>query len=829
LCVIDEAHEVFANIYRRYDKDGVYRADSSEARMADRIRGFLRQSPVLLLTATPIQNNLTELWGLVQYVEPTGTLLGNLRTFRDVFCDGDDRLLVAGQDDELRRRIETVVQRTLRRQAQEFLERPFVGRRAQIYEFAMSPPEKSLYDDVTAYLLEPQLMAFRGNQRQLLLIGFHRLMASSVAALAASLRKVAQRLDRLLNSGIWESDAALLDELELDDVDVDEAVDSETPSDAPDPEKVRKELQRVREFIQRAETLPRDSKADELLKVTRIIAERPPERRRAVIFTESLVTQDYVRGVLIARGGYAPEAITVFRGTNDSPRATQALELWQEEIGAHLPPHQRPSRTVAVRLALVHEFKTRSQVFISTEAGAKGLNLQFCDTIINYDLPWNPQRIEQRIGRCHRYGQEHDVTVINFLASDNEAQRLTFEILSRKLDLFGKVLDASDVVLHEPSTDAPEKLVGVLGNDFESKLRRIYERARTIDEITSELRRLREEMEEQRRKFEETWARTAGLIETRFDEQVKQSFRRLQTALPKGLARLDHELEGLFAGFLGASGISYERHSRDGQVRFEFAASALLPEGFRDGGAVVVGPGRALGDDTLYHGHPLVEAAVEEARAASGKRFQVAWTLDASAPAELRSCKGRIGRLLLSRIRYEGFERIDRLIPTVLLEGADGPLDADCGRWLLAQHPKDAAVSSPWNQDDVGDAIEETVFRDQSAVSAHEQELFERNIEQIERYVEDQLLVMRRRLSSETKTLRDAEDRRDAALGSDARTGAERRIAAAQKKIDESEAEIERLEHRDDADYGRWRDRAHERRYRSPEVTRILDVEFVLE
>ena len=154
--MIDEAHEVFANIYRRFDKDGKYNTESTEARMADRVRGFLRQSPVLLLTATPIQNNLTELWGLVQYVEPTGTLLGNLRTFRDVFCEGDDRLLVQGQDDELRRRIETVVQRTLRRQAQEFLERPFVGRRAQIFEYAMSPRAKSLYDDVTAYLLEPQ-------------------------------------------------------------------------------------------------------------------------------------------------------------------------------------------------------------------------------------------------------------------------------------------------------------------------------------------------------------------------------------------------------------------------------------------------------------------------------------------------------------------------------------------------------------------------------------------------------------------------------------------------------------------------------------------------
>src|SRR5450755_1890086 len=218
LCVIDEAHEVFANIYRRFDKEGDYRSDSPEARIADRVRSFLRSTPVLLLTATPIQNNLTELWGLIQYVEPTGTLLGNLRTFRDVFCDGDDRTLVRGQDDELRRRLTTVVQRTLRRQAQDFLERPFVGRRAQIYEFAMEPREKSLYDDVTAYLLEPRLLAFRGNQRQLLLIGFHRLMASSIAALAASLRKVAQRLELLLQTGASEPGVTLLEDLDFEDI-----------------------------------------------------------------------------------------------------------------------------------------------------------------------------------------------------------------------------------------------------------------------------------------------------------------------------------------------------------------------------------------------------------------------------------------------------------------------------------------------------------------------------------------------------------------------------------------------------------------------------------
>ena len=107
--------------------------------MAHRVRRVIGASPVLLLTATSIQNSLRELWGLVQYVDPTGTLLGDKPVFEDVFCADDGRGVAAHQAEELRRRLTTVVQRTLRRQAQEFLDRPFVGRRARLFEYRMSP------------------------------------------------------------------------------------------------------------------------------------------------------------------------------------------------------------------------------------------------------------------------------------------------------------------------------------------------------------------------------------------------------------------------------------------------------------------------------------------------------------------------------------------------------------------------------------------------------------------------------------------------------------------------------------------------------------------
>jgi hypothetical protein len=534
LIVIDEAHEIFAGLHKRYSRDGVYEETSDEARMAHRVRSFLRSSPVLLLTATPMQNSLAELWGLVQYVEPTGTLLGDIATFRKVFCAEDDKTLVPGQEHELQRRLAVVLQRTLRRQAQEFLDRPFTQRRCRLYEYAMSDDERSLYDDVTEYLLQPSLYAFAGRQRRLLLIGFHRRMASSIPALAASLENVAARLRRLrgtLSPGEMAVDMYrdLEDEDEIAEI-------SDEPDSIVDESVFSAELARVEGFIVRARSLPDDAKArsfQEAIRVVLDLGRRGHGSGKAVVFTESITTQEYLRTLLLAMDLQDGD-ITLFRGVNDGERAHQAHACWQKEEGSRFPPGSRPSREVAIRLALVHEFRTRSKVLICTEAGAKGLNLQFCETVINYDLPWNPQRIEQRIGRCHRYSQQRDVTVVNFLARDNEAHRLTFEILSQKLDLFGKVLDASDTVLHEPRTDAPEIVVSALSVEFESDLRNIYSRSRTLDEVTREIAALRDKIAERRDAYEKEYDRTSQIIESRFDENVRKVSRAYGKSCPRG-------------------------------------------------------------------------------------------------------------------------------------------------------------------------------------------------------------------------------------------------------------------------------------------------------
>jgi hypothetical protein len=838
LCVIDEAHEVFSGIHKRFNKLGEYLEESPHAQTAGRVRAVLSASgtPVLLLTATPMQNSLLELWGLVLYVDPLGTLLGDLPTFRDVFCGVDERQLASGQEEELRDRLHVVLKRTLRREAQEFLEKPFVGREARLFQYTMTADEKALYDDVTRYLLQPGIRAFQGRHRQLLLLNFHRLMASSTEALAASLERVATRLRRMISghdaarSGEDEAREVRAD-LEEDAADgADEmAIVEEAEHAFRDIDALSAELQRVDGYVTRARSLGAgDSKFRALLQALRFVSERggPQGARKLVIFTESRVTQTHLRQMLIASGQISDDEITLFSGTNDSPRALQALARWQEEM-----PQEgaKPKRDIAIRLALVHEFKTRARVFISTEAGAKGLNLQFCDTLVNYDLPWNPQRIEQRIGRCHRYGQQHDVTVINFLATDNLAQVLTFEILSQKLELFGTVLDASDQVLHRGSDKVRgEVLVSVLGADFESELRRIYERARTQDEVTEELRALRDHVAEERARFESAHARTTGLIETRLEEGLQRVFRQHKEAVPQALAELDRHLLSVVLAWLDASAIPYQRSEVAGEELLQVGSSPMLPEELRDGLTAAIGASKE--HLSLNLNHPLVLAAVADARALPA-RMSARIELPEDAPDELRRLAGQSGRMRLVRLSFDGFEKVDLLAPILLFDGGQLlplPLAELLLRGRMREGPmlETGADHGSLGDDALQDAVDETLFAVQAAVDGDEQKRFERAAQQADRYVEDRLLVLRNRRRSLMEKLDASRLRRDGATGSVARSEIEQQLFQLETDLTEVDGSIDRLERRDDPTFRRYQEHIHRRRYTPPRVQPLFDLDL---
>ncbi len=806
LCVIDEAHELFAGIYKRFAASGDYDDAAPAARTAGRVREVLQagQTPVLLLTATPIQNNLAELWGLVQYVDPLGTLLGDLPTFREVFCADDDRQLAPGQEDELRSRLKPVLQRTLRRQAQTFLEKPFVNRQARLFDYAMSPAERALSDDVTRYLLEPGIRAFQGRHRKLLLLGFHRRMASSTRALAASLDHVASRLRRMAAGQPPEDHdlTAMIGDLEDDELLI-------VPDDEPGATPVgdfASEIARVESFVTRANALVKDDgRFRSLLKAIEFVATRAKAGQGAsklVLFTESLVTQDYLRDALVESGLVRGDEITLFRGTNDGPRAQQALARWQAEVPAG--EGHSPSKDIAMRLALVHEFRTRSRVFISTEAGAKGLNLQFCNSVVNWDLPWNPQRIEQRIGRCHRYGQQHDVTVINFIAKDNEAQALTFDILSQKLELFGTVLSASDQILHRPAGPGGDVLVGALGAEFEAELTRIYERARTIDEVNAELRALREKVAEERRRYEETRSRTIGVIEQRFDDEVKRVFRLRRDAVPESLAELDRDLARVVRDFLVASSTPF-----------------VEKDGLLEVGGVITAIGPSAEHQSLHLAHPLVKQAVEDARRFTGGGAiavsrKPAWKIEATS-----------GRLRLLKASFDGFERVELLIPVVVLP--DGQvLESEIAGELLQGELRAALQPSALVDEALMlDAQEQALFLLQAEVDTAEHRRFEAASLQAERFLDDRLLVLKKAQRAIEGRIEKAEQRRDGAIGAEARTDAERVLRSAAADLEVVQQKIAKLQVRDDTRYQKYLQHIQARRYTAPRVELLVDMAVV--
>lgn len=835
LCVIDEAHEVFAGIYKRFDRFGEYKEDATGAQTAGRLRELLMASrtPVLLLTATPMQNNLVELWGLVQYVDPLGTLLGDLATFREVFCGVDDRHLAEGQEEDLRNRLRVVLQRTLRREAQDFLEKPFVGREARLFEYTMSPAERNLYDDVTGYLLEPGILAFQGRQRQLLLLGFHRRMASSTRALASSLERVAMRLRRMLggtetSQSDDEDSQSLLADLEDDGGNIsDQTTSGDDGQITRNTGGVSAELKRVEDYIERAEKLGADdSKFRALMQSLRFVTERSGGGAgKLVIFTESRVTQSYLRDRLVESRLITDEEITLFSGTNDSPRAQQALARWLVEV----PQGEgvKVNRDIATRLALVHEFKTRTRVFISTEAGAKGLNLQFCDTVVNYDLPWNPQRIEQRIGRCHRYGQQHDVTVINFLAKDNLAHALTFDILSQKLELFGTVLDASDQVLHRASGSlSGEVLVSVLGTDFESELNRIYDRARTLDEVTAELEALRDKVAEERKRFEEAHARTASLIETQFEEGLQGVFRGHQEGTVSALAELDRDLESVVTSYLNALAIPYRREADNDEDLLHVPASPLLPQELAGGITAAIGPSKEHA--SLHLSHPLVMAAVADARALS-PRLSVRVRPPENAPEEVLQLAGKRGRFRLIKLSFDGFERIELLVPIFMLESGEQVPQRLAEILLRGEMRASTEPMISISDDDLQDATDEALFSIQSSVDVDEQKRFDRAAQQADRFIEDRLLVLRRRRQTLERRIDEARARRDGATGSAARSEAEQALVHVETALVEVDGAIERLENREDETFQRYQEHIHQRRYTPPRVDQLFDLDLEVE
>ncbi|QRP64401.1 DEAD/DEAH box helicase family protein [Rhodanobacter sp. FDAARGOS 1247] len=620
LVVMDEAHRL-RNVYK---KGNVIARTIKDALTHVRAK--------VLLTATPLQNTLLELYGLVSMIDDR--VFGDLDSFRSQFSQPSEGALAS-----LRSRLGSVCKRTLRRQVQQYVS--YTARRAILQEFTPSVGEQELSRLVGDYLRRPSLKALPDGQRQLISLVLWKLLASSSHAIAGALDTMANRLQGVLDEA---PEVDLSEALDQDYESLDETADewstdgvSEAPPSVQEREAIASEMAELRHFKSLATGIRENAKGRALLiALDKAFAElnRLGAARKAIIFTESRKTQDYLLS-LLADTPYG-DGIVLFNGTNSDSRAKAIYKAW-------LDRHQGTdkitgSRTADTRAALVEHFRDNGTMMIATEAGAEGINLQFCSLVINYDLPWNPQRIEQRIGRCHRYGQKHDVVVVNFVDRSNEADARVYELLSRKFQLFEGVFGASDEVL------------GAIGSgvDFERRIADIYRNCREPEAIRASFEQLQLDLSSE---INEQMVRTRQILLENFDEDVHDKLRLRAEDSTNTLDRYGQMLMALTESEL-AECANFEaggfvlRQLPDANLRGVELGRYELP--------------RRSGEAHLYRlGHPLAEWLIDRAKQRELEGAHLVFDYDAYGKriTTLEPFRGKSGWLSVHRVSVTALGR----------------------------------------------------------------------------------------------------------------------------------------------------------------------------
>lgn len=636
LVAIDEAHKL-RNAYRQSNK------------MGRNIRWALEDRRKTLLTATPLQNSLLELYGLSTVIDER--LFGDLPSYRTQYVN------VGGNLEELRERLDSFCIRTLRSQVVEYIQ--YTERRLITRPFTPTEQEHKLYEAVSAFLKREDTYALPYQQRHLTALIVRKLLASSSQALAGTLEVMRDRLLALQEEAKAETSLAeriiedeeieddILDELmngEGAEVPVEELPEEQAPAKI-DKEKLRAEIEELTRYINWARSIGVDTKARELLKALQIgfsEMEKVGAAQRALVFTESRRTQAFLRDFLESNG-YAGRVCT-FNGTNREPETTKIYKRWLAANEAS--GRASGSRAIDVRTALIEHFRDHGDILIATEAAGEGINLQFCSLVVNYDLPWNPQRVEQRIGRCHRYGQKHDVVVINFLNERNAADRRVYELLKEKFRLFTGLFGASDEVLGSIES----------GVDFERRILDIYQQCRTPEEIEEAFQALRDELDET---ITSRIQETRELLLEHFDEDVHARLRVNLTGAREQLDRVGMMFWTL-TRFILDSKASFD----DDEFAFRLAEPPL--PSVRRGTYHMISKHREnVSGKFLYRlGHPLGEYVINAGKDYPAPVAKVVFDISdhPTRISMVEALQGKSGWLVLQRLAIDSFEREEHLL-----------------------------------------------------------------------------------------------------------------------------------------------------------------------
>jgi len=647
LAVIDEAHRL----------RNVYRTDNKIARA---IKNALLSTPKILLTATPLQNSLMELYGLVSIIDDYA--FGDEKSFKAQYT----RLNGENTYNELKSRLAPLCHRALRRQVLEYIR--YTNRIPLAEDFSPTDDEMALYDMVSEYLQRPNLYALPNSQRQLITLILRKLLASSTFAIAGALDSLIKRLKKILVESRFEGE---LNEIQTDfegyDNESEEWEENDTTEQLTleDKAAIESEIKELEMFRDIAVSITENAKGNALLSALEQGFKKARElgaEEKAIVFTESRRTQNYLIR-LLSENGYQ-EKIVLFNGTNSDPQSRAIYNEWLEKNKGS--DRVSGSKTADMRTALVDKFRDSAQIMIATEAGAEGINLQFCSIVVNYDLPWNPQRIEQRIGRCHRYGQKHDVVVINFLNRKNAADQRVYELLDQKFKLFSGVFGASDEVLGNIES----------GVDFEKRIAAIYQNCRTTSEIEAEFDRLQQEMESQ---IFATMADTRKKLLENFDADVHDRLRINLQESQEYLNKYDSMLWKLTQYALSDKAtfdpakLSFTLHKKE---------SDSIPAGtYTLSRGVVAGHRYRIG-------HPLAQRIISDAKqltehGRNKQKIEHELVFDYSNWGQkseaIRALKGQSGQLMLFLLSVNGADEQDHLILSACTDRGD-VIDATTAR-----------------------------------------------------------------------------------------------------------------------------------------------------
>ncbi|MGE1209665.1 DEAD/DEAH box helicase [Bacillus pumilus] len=351
MVIIDEAHKLKNNKTKNYEF----------------VRN-LNKKFCLLLTATPIQNRIGEIFNLVSLLKPGH--LGNEHQFKDVFAKKDLQL----EDHD---RLKQLVNKVMIRNRRQDTGIEWTKRHVKTISIDFSPTEQALYDEICKLKENPSY-----TKHMFSIMTLERECCSSREAVYMTIKKMQEDEKHILGSSA------------------------------------------IAQIMEKINQVQQNTKALEVVKLIQQLNEK------VIIFTEYRATQIYLQWFLQQNGiSSVPFRGGFKRGKKD----------WMKDL-----------------------FRERAQVLIATEAGGEGINLQFCNQIINYDLPWNPMRLEQRIGRIHRLGQERDVHIYN-MATNGTVEEHILKLLYEKIQLFENVIgDLDDILTRIDIKDAETELHQIL-------------------------------------------------------------------------------------------------------------------------------------------------------------------------------------------------------------------------------------------------------------------------------------------------------------------------------------------------------------------------------